>query len=354
MCHIYNITLQKLLSFEASVKMKLITGILIAIHIFVPQILCCDLVKDSNGSCMDLSATPYITYDQSEFGPLIEGASVNPSGEIFAVDYGNSHTTYQLGQVTPTQKLFYRDANESSLLNGIRFLNGNTAFVADAVNHRVLKLTLGERDQIRSETYCSDAEMLQPNDITLSTRGTIFTSGMKWLADTNNTHGDIWSCRQDGTVRRLEIMGRTNGIDLSPDEKILYVSESFNRGGTPYIQRIWKYSVDTAEGTIANKLLFADFESLDGSVTSDIDGMKTDTNGNVFVARYGGQHISILSSTGRIIGKIHVSFPNPTNLEFGGADGTTLHIVGQCSQQGRGCIDRIELVSPGRSWTMLQ
>lgn len=330
-------------------------GIIIAISVLIPQHMCCDLVKDFDGSCWDLTSEPFITYDDSKFGPFIEGAGVNPIGDIFAVDYGNSQTTFQLGQVSPSQKLFYRDSNESSLLNGIRFLNSKIAFVADAVNHRVLKLTLDERGQIRSENYCSDPQMIQPNDITLSSSGTIFTSGMKWLANTNSSNGDIWSCRSDGTVKKLEVLGRTNGIDLSPDEKTLYVSESFNRDGTPYIQRIWKYNVDTAAGTITNKLLFADFDSLDGSVTSDIDGMKTDIEGHLFVARYGGRHVAILSPvTGQIIGKIHVSFPNPTNLEFGGADGLTLFIVGQCERGGRGCVDRIEMVTPGRTWSMLQ
>lgn len=333
---------------------KFAIGLFVVIAVLSSQHLCCDLVQHFTGSCWDLTSTPYITYDQSKFGPLIEGAGVDQMGNIFAVDYGDSHTTFQLGQVTPSQKLFYRDSNESSLLNGIRFLNSKTVFVADAVNHRVLKLTLNDQDQIRSENHCSSREMIQPNDITLSSSGTIFTSGMKWLADTNRSHGDIWSCRQDGTVQRLELMGRTNGIDLSPDEKSLYVSESFNRGGTPYVQRIWKYNVDVEEGTIKNKFLFADFQDLDGTVTSDIDGMKTDTAGNVFVARYGGKHVSVLSATGRIIGKIHVSFPNPTNLEFGGPNGTTLFIVGQCSREGKGCVDRIQMVSPGRSWTMLQ
>lgn len=350
---LYYSTCQRELNFKMKIN-QFTVCVFIVINIFAQPHLCCDLVQDCHGSCWDLSSTPYITYDQSKFGPLIEGASVNPTGEVFAVDFGDSHTTYQLGQVAPSQKLFYRDRNESSLLNGIRFLNSKTAFVADAVNHRVLKLTLNENDRILSEDYCSSPEMIQPNDITLSFSGTIFTSGMRWLADTNSSHGDIWSCKQDGTVKRLEVLGRTNGIDLSPDEKFLYVSESFNRGGTPYIQRIWKYSTDTKKGTIKNKLLFADFGDLDGSVTSDIDGMKTDITGNLFVARHGGKHVAILSPTGRIIGKIHTSFPNPTNLEFGGADGRTLFIVGQCSREGRGCVDRIQMVSPGRTWTMLQ
>jgi len=315
----------------------------------------CELVPDFSGSCFDLVASPYITHAVSQFGPLIEGAGVNRRGEVFAVDYGDSQTTYQLGQVAPEQKLFFRDTDQSSYFNGIRYLNSETAFIADVVNHRILKLTVQPDNVVsKSEVFCSDPNMLQPNDLTLSVTGTVFTSGMRWLADTNNTHGDIWSCLPNGTVQRLELLGRTNGIDLTPDEQHLYVSESYNRGGNAYSQKIWKYRVNVADGSIPFKTLFADFERLDGSVTYDIDGMKTDVQGNLFVARYGGRHVAILSPAGLLIGKIAVSFPNPTNIELGGPNGTTLFIVGQCSQEGKGCVDQIDLVSPGRSWSHLQ
>lgn len=323
--------------------------------LYLTQSRACELVPSNDGSCFELRATPYITTTNSQFGPTIEGAGVNPAGDIFAVNYGNSETIYQLGQVAPEQKLFYSDVNRGSLLNGIRFLNAQTAFIADATNHRVLKLTVGPGNVVsNSEDYCRNANMLQPNDLTLSMTGTVYTSGMRWLADTNNTHGDIWSCLPDGSVQRLELLGRTNGIDLTPNEQYLYVSESYNRGGAAISQRIWKYRTNVIQGTIPTKTLFADFERLDNSVSFDIDGMKTDVRGNLFVARYGGRHVAVLSPEGELIGKIAVSFPNPTNLEFGGPNGTTLFICGQCDQPGKGCVDQIEVVVPGRSWTLLQ
>jgi len=82
--------------------------------------------------------------------------------------------------------------------------------------------------------------------------------------------------------------------------------------------------------------------------------MKTDILGNLFVSRWGARHIAIFSPQRELIGKINLNFPNPTNIEFGGSDGTTLYIVGQCQQEGKGCVDRIEVVTPGRSWSMQQ
>ena len=43
-------------------------------------------------------------------------------------------------------------------------------------------------------------------------------------------------------------MGTTNGVEVSPDEKTLYVNESVQRS-------VWAYDLDT-EGNISNKRLF--------------------------------------------------------------------------------------------------
>lgn len=318
----------------------------------------CNLVPMTDGrSCLELQATPYITTETSQFGPTIEGASVNRDGDVFAVSYGNSDTKYQLGQVFPQQRLFYNDSNLDSFFNGIRFFNSESAFVADK-NHRVLKLNLGPGNVVlSSEDFCADSRMIEPNDLAISVTGAIYTSGMNWIDDTDQFDGDIWSCLPNGTVQRLAILGRTNGIELSPDENFLYVSESYNRGGVPYVQKIWKYNADVTQGTIGERELFADFEEVDNTAYADVDGMKTDINGNLFVARYtyGNRgHVAIFSPENELIGKIFLSFPNPTNVEFGGPDGKTLYIVGQCEQPGKGCVDKIEVIAPGRSWTNLR
>lgn len=82
--------------------------------------------------------------------------------------------------------------------------------------------------------------------------------------------------------------------------------------------------------------------------------MKTDINGNLYVTRHTANHVAVFSPQGALLGKIALNFPKPTNLEFGGVHGTTLYIVGQCAQEGKGCVDHIEVNTPGRSWTLLQ
>jgi len=150
------------------------------------------------------------------------------------------------------------------------------------------------------------------------------------------------------------VLGRTNGIELSPDDSLLYVSESYNRLGVPFYQKIWVYDAHVANGTITGKRLFADFEQIDGSIEVDIDGMKTDIDGNLWVTRHGGRQVVVFNADGEVIGKVALNFPNPTNIEFGGVNGTTAYVVGKCENTDGGCVDVIQVVTPGRSWTNLQ
>lgn len=223
------------------------------------------------------------------------------------------------------------------------------------MNHRVLKLTVGTENNILSSYgYCSNDNMLEPNDLTVSRSGTVFASEMRFTANSADTDGHVWSCLPNGLTKQLDTMGPTNGIELSRDERHLYVSESYNRNGMPFAQKIWRYNTNIEEGTISSKYLFIDFGSADNSAHHEIDGIRTDVNGNLFVARYGGDHIVVLSPEGSLLGKIALSFPNPTNLEFGGPHGRDLYIVGECAQVGRGCVDRIDVVNPGNAWNKLQ
>jgi sugar lactone lactonase YvrE len=108
-------------------------------------------------------------------------------------------------------------------------------------------------------------------------------------------------------------MGTTNGIELSPDEKILYVNESIQR-------KIWAFDVDSA-GNISNKRLFAEFPDY------GFDGMKCDRKGNLYVTRYGKGTVVILSPGGSLIREVELKGKNCSNLVFGGPDGKTVFVT---------------------------
>ncbi|KAJ9053021.1 hypothetical protein DSO57_1028370 [Entomophthora muscae] len=322
---------------------------------------CFRQTQHNQQKCQGFKAKPYITSQNSQFGALIEGTSVNPSGHMFAVNFNATKSTNQLGQIFPAQKLIFTDSRPKSYLNAIRFLNPTTAFAADAANHRILKLTVDPKTNLilNSKVFCSDPKMIQPNDIVVASTGYIFTSGMNYTTDTKSTDGDIWACSPNGEAKRLALRGRTNGIELSPKEDFLYVSESFNKKGAPVLQRVLKYKVDVKTGNILDPVTFVDFGKFDNSASIDIDGMRADIYGNLFIARAGKGEVKVFNAEAKNIATIAVSFPNPTNLEFGGPKGSKLFVVGRCKTpfaEGveKGCVDSINLETQGAGFKRIQ
>ncbi|KAJ1941233.1 hypothetical protein FBU59_003560 [Linderina macrospora] len=305
-------------------------------------------------------ATPFLTSSNSQFGGGIEGAGVDRAGNIYAVNFnGQSAST---GQVSPSQSLLYRDTG-SALFNGIRFHIDSSgkeeAFVADATGHRVVRLTNRNASGVfqNSAVLCQDAGILQPNDIAIAhSTGRIFMSGMNYQATDVIGNGDLWTCDSSGKATKLGVFYRTNGIEVSPDEKTLYLSEAANKDWAVVSNIIYAFDLDAKAGTVTNKRVFADFGKLDNTASTDIDGMRTDTQGNLYVARNGIGKVAKLSPSGQLLAYITTpGHTSVTNLEFGGAAGTDLYIVGACADNtSKGCVSVYKGSAVGTAFSKLQ
>lgn len=135
------------------------------------------------------------------------------------------------------------------------------------------------------------------------------------------------------------------------------MSEAFNKGGSPASNKIWRYTLKP-DGSLGAKTLFFDFAT-DSSSNVDIDGMRDDTAGNLYVTRNNGQQVVKISPDGKILDRYQLNFSSPTNLELSGKDGKTLYVVGRCGLgtpygSGSGCIQSFQVTTPGRAFTMLQ
>jgi len=117
-------------------------------------------------------------------------------------------------------------------------------------------------------------------------------------------------------------MTRPNGLDFSPDGKVLYVA---NSGPEMYINR---YDV-RPDGSVTGGRRFAEFPQRGAEAPADVpDGLKVDTAGNVWATGPGG--IRVIAPDGRIIGQIRLP-EVAANLIFGGPDLKTLYILGSTS-----------------------
>ncbi|GHF77125.1 SMP-30/gluconolactonase/LRE family protein [Thalassotalea marina] len=282
-----------------------------------------------------LSAIPFaastmtITSDTTDWMPNnsftqgVEGPAVNKDGDLFAVNFKQQGT---IGRVFGKGKAeVYLTLENGSIGNGIRFDQQGNMYIADYVNHNVLRFNSQKKSL---EVYAHNPKMNQPNDVAIMDNGILFASDPNW---SNNT-GNLWRINTDGSTVLLEAnMGTTNGVEVSPDNKTLYVNESVQRN-------IWRYQLDDM-GNVTDKALFYHFDD------HGMDGMRTDKQGNLYVARYGAGEIAVITPQGELKKTIKLTGQHPTNIAFGGEDGKQIFIT----MQKRGAIESYLNDIPGRN-----
>tara|TARA_R110002050_G_scaffold78064_5_gene166675 strand:+ start:325 stop:1260 length:936 start_codon:yes stop_codon:yes gene_type:complete len=260
----------------------------------------------------------------SEFTGGIEGPAVDKDGILYVVNFGKEGT---IGQVTPDGKAsLFVNLPEGSTGNGIRFNSKGEMLIADYTGHNVLKVDMQTKE---ISVLAHHDDLNQPNDIAIMDNDIVFASDPDW----KNSKGQIWRVGLDGEFVLLETdMGTTNGIEVSPDNKTLYVNESVQR-------TVWAYDLNE-KGEISNKRLIHTFEDF------GMDGMRVDVDGDLYVTRHGKGTVAKLSPEGELLKEIKMSGEKPSNIAFGGPDGKTAYVT----LQDNGNIDSFLVEKPGRAF----
>jgi gluconolactonase len=241
----------------------------------------------------------------NEFTKGIEGPACDAQGNIYAVNFAEQGT---IGRTTPDGKseIFVR-LEGKSVGNGIRFDKAGMMYVADYVGHNVLRI---DPQTKKITVFAHHPEMNQPNDLAITTDGTLYASDPAWGKNT----GQLWRISTKGEVTRVaKDLGTTNGLDVSPDGKTLYVNESVQRG-------VWAFPINP-DGTLGERKLVKQFDDF------GFDGMRCDVEGNLYITRYGKGTVVKLSPSGDILQEIDVLGKQPSNLCFGGPDGKTVYVT---------------------------
>lgn len=239
------------------------------------------------------------------FTTNIEGPAFDKAGNLYVVNFSKDGT---IGLVKPDGAVsLFVTLPQGSTANSIQFDSKGCMFLADFTGHNVLKLDPKTKEVT---VHAHSDKFNQPNDLCINKKNQLFASDPNWKQST----GQIWRIDPDGKATLLvEGMGTTNGIELSPDEKTLYVNESVQR-------RVWSFSVDDA-GNLTDKKLFAEFSDY------GFDGMKCDKKGNLYITRYGKGTIVVLSPEGKQIKEVQLKGKNCSNLVFGGKNGKTIYVT---------------------------
>jgi gluconolactonase len=259
-----------------------------------------------------------------QFTPGIEGPQCDRAGNIYAVNFEKQQT---IGKVSPDGRAeIFVTLPGNSTGNGIVFDQKSRMYVADYVGHNVLRIDLTTR---KIEVFAHHNGMNQPNDLAIAVDGTLYASDPNW----GNSTGQLWKIDSSGKIQRIaEKMGTTNGIEVSPDGKTLYVNESTQRN-------IWSFPIKE-DGSLGEKQLLKQFPD------HGFDGMRCDVDGNLYITRYGKGTVVVLTPEGRELREIDVLGKQPSNLCFGGPDGRTIYVTEV--QQTRLVQFRVD--KPGLAW----
>jgi gluconolactonase len=261
------------------------------------------------------------------FTPGIEGPAVDAKGNVYAVNFARQGT---IGRTTPDGKSeVFVELPKGSTGNGIRFDRKGMMYVADYTGHNVLRVDPKTR---RVTVFAHESAMNQPNDLAIAEDGTLYASDPNWKDGT----GQLWRIDPNGKVTKLaEGMGTTNGIEVSPDGKTLYVNESVQRN-------VWAFDI-TPSG-ITNKRLLIQFPD------HGFDGMRADVKGNLYITRHGKGTVAVVSPEGKVLREIEVLGTRPSNLCFGGKDGKTVYVTEVDHQR----LVQFRTDTPGLEWQRWQ
>jgi gluconolactonase len=220
--------------------------------------------------------------------------------------------------------------------NGLTLDREGRLTIAEHGNRRVTRLERNGTLTVLADSY-EGKRLNSPNDLVYRSDGALFFTdppfGLPRFADDPRkelAYSGVFAL-VDGRLKLASTdLAGPNGLALSPDERFLYVGN-----WDPKRKVVMRYEV-AGDGALSNGVVFCDLTDAAGEEA--IDGVKVDSEGNVYVSGPGG--LRIYSAEGRHLGTI-VGPEHPHNFAWGDEDGKSLYL---CARTG---VYRIRLAVAG-------
>ncbi len=271
---------------------------------------------DWNRAMPDAGANPLEGVGAAEaFGPMtyqfLEGPDWDAANQRLVFSDINGDTIYEFR--APDQ--FNAIRNPSNMANGLFVEPSGSILMCEHGGRRVERLGTDMAVSVVTDNY-NGMMFNSPNDITERSDGTIYFSDpdyglagrpmeLNFQGVFRLTPGGVLTVEWQGSLTE-----RPNGLVFSPDEQILYVTDTENR-------RVYRFDVGT-DGALTGMGLFVD------AMGDTPDGLAIDRDGNVYLASSLG--IEVYRPDGTHWGNIPVA-EAPSNVVFGGAERRTLYIT---------------------------
>lgn len=264
-----------------------------------------------------------------------EGPVALPDGSFaFTETLANRITRIAADGSTST---FLENSNGS---NGLGFTANGDLYAVQVLKPRVGIVYPPAKAKVLVEQFEGKA-FGRPNDLVVTPQGTVYftDSGAAPNAQPKPDPATVnkpavYQITPGDVTRLANDIERPNGIQLSPDNKVLYVA---NTAG----EHVLAFDIAT-DGSVGPRRNFAKlvdgWRKTDTGTSSSADGLAVDAEGRLYVASTVG--IQVFSKQGEALGTIPLP-KAPQNLAFAGPDKKTLYVV------GRGSAYKIAVLTPG-------
>ncbi|MGH9679753.1 MAG: SMP-30/gluconolactonase/LRE family protein [Candidatus Acidiferrales bacterium] len=196
---------------------------------------------------------------------------------------------------------------------------GRITFVQHG-DHGVIRLEKNGKRTVLCDSY-EGKRLNSPNDLVYKSDGALYFTdppfGLRELDKDPKkqlSFNGVYLLKDGKLTAIIKDLKGPNGIAFSPDEKYLYVDDSFAK-------TYMRYEVQP-DDTVANGKVFVDMSS--SKEDGVPDGMKIDKEGNIYGAAPGG--VWVITPEGKHIGTIKPP-EDPANMAWGDADGKTLYFT---------------------------
>ncbi len=159
---------------------------------------------------------------------------------------------------------------------------------------------------------------MDPNASINDDRGGVYFSSSGVFSPLAPAQGAVLYLDRAGRLSRVaEGIHYSNGVALTPDRKVLYVSEHLAR-------RVLAYDVGE-DGNLSGRRVFVALDRLEAAVPDrgwevGPDGLAVDRAGNLYIAEYGAGHLLIVSPAGQLIATVPFPEAFVTAMALGDGD----------------------------------
>lgn len=192
-------------------------------------------------------------------------------------------------------------------------------------NRRIVQIDRDMKQTVLIDKY-EGKRLNSPNDLVYNSDGSLyFTDPPYGLPKQDDDpakelkFNGVFRYKDGKLTVLVKDLARPNGIALSPDGKVLYVSNSDEK------QKIWMRYALAEDGTVSNGRIFA--SAMVSNEPGLPDGMKVDSQGNIYGTGPGG--VWVFSPSGIHLGIIKTP-ETPANVAWGD-DGKSLYITATTS-----------------------